>query len=155
MDYQVRKVMFSSKHGYHRTPLDLFNQLDAEFDFTTDVCADPFTSLKPGIYNLRVHSLTNSWRIFSTRNVCWMNCPYQRGVIKQWLAKASHEANINGVMTVALLPCRTSEKWFWDYCIDREIRLIKGRVRFSNMKTGAPFPSCIVIFKGNGLSSVQ
>ncbi len=33
----------------------------------------------------------------------------------------------------------------------KEIRFIKGRLKFSGHKNSAPFPSAIVIFKGNDI----
>ena len=35
------EVMFSSASDLWETPQDFFNELDAEFHFTTDVCATP------------------------------------------------------------------------------------------------------------------
>lgn len=144
MDYKMQKVMFSSQSGHWVTPQGLFNELDREFDFTTDVCAE-IGSERKNMLQLYFHSLTASWRIFQTRNVCWMNPPYGREIVK-WLAKADQEAKNNLITTVALLPARTDTEWFWKYCIHREIRLIKGRLHFSD-KGPAPFPSMVVIFR--------
>ena len=40
MGYQMRSVMFSSKRLDHGTPDDMFKQLNREFHFTLDVCAN-------------------------------------------------------------------------------------------------------------------
>jgi site-specific DNA-methyltransferase (adenine-specific) len=46
-----------------------------------------------------------------------------------------------------LLPARTDTKWFHDYCKQaKEIRFIKGRLKFSGSQNAAPFPSMIVVF---------
>lgn len=145
MKYETQRLMFSSQSGKWKTPQDLFNQLDQEFDFTTDVCAEIGYKMKESMQQLYFHSLTNPWKLFLNRNVCWMNPPYGREISK-WLAKASLEAITNQVTTVALLPARTDTKWFWNYCSWREIRFLKGRLHFSN-KGPAPFPSMIVVFK--------
>ena len=43
---------------------------------------------------------------------------------------------------------RTDTRYFHDYIYRKakEIRFIKGRLKFGGAKTGAPFPSMIVIF---------
>lgn len=46
-----------------------------------------------------------------------------------------------------LIPSRTDTKWWHEYVMKaKEIRFIKGRLKFSGHKNSAPFPSCIVIF---------
>jgi hypothetical protein len=146
MKYEMQKLMFSSFSGNGRTPKDLFDQLDKEFDFTTDVCADFNYPLKQPMFQLGFHGLTSSWRIFQNRNVCYMNPPYGKEISK-WLDKADFEVFTNQVTTVALLPARTDTKWFWKYCAKREIRFIKGRIQFDQYHGPAPFPSMVVIFR--------
>lgn len=51
-----------------------------------------------------------------------------------------------------LIPARTDTSYFQDYIYNRsEIRFISGRVKFGDGKSGAPFPSMIVIFRGEGV----
>lgn len=51
-----------------------------------------------------------------------------------------------------LIPARTDTSYFQDYIYNRsEIRFIPGRVKFGDSNTGAPFPSMIVIFRGEGV----
>ena len=47
-----------------------------------------------------------------------------------------------------LIPSRTDTKYWHEYVMKaKEIRLIKGRLKFGLSKNGsAPFPSCVVIF---------
>lgn len=146
MDYQMQRVMFSSMNGYARTPKDLFNLLDSEFHFTLDVCADPLFPLKD--YNDKFTGWFGEYGLKSywTPHTVWMNPPYGNEITK-WLDKADCERAFMKTTTVALLPARTDTNWFWKYCLQKEIRLIKGRVRFQNYPNGAPFPSMIVIFK--------
>jgi hypothetical protein len=132
---EMLKIMFSSKSTNWRTPPELYKQLDDEFHFTLDVCPP----------NHVIDSLSIPW----SNNICYMNPPYGHEIIK-WVEKAWLEMTMNNVTTVALLPARTDTKWFWDYCIKQEIRLIKGRIRFLNDdkdEMPAPFPSLIVVFK--------
>lgn len=55
---------------------------------------------------------------------------------------------------VMLIPARTDTIMFHDYILGKaEIRFIKGRVNFEvdgeKSKDPAPFPSMIVVFRGN------
>lgn len=139
MNYKIQRIMFSSKKLDHSTPDDLFKQLDEEFHFILDVCADEKNAkcmYFPGDFGL-----TQDWI-----GPAWMNPPYGRKTIGKWLKKAVQQTT-RGVTTVALLPARTDTDWFWSWCLPFEIRLIKGRVQFKGMKHGAPFPSMIVVFR--------
>src|SRR4029077_3827585 len=142
MDYEMRKLMFSSIIGNWRTSQDLFDQLDKEFHFNLDVCADEDHLLKKMPFYTNMEGLNGSWLGYR----CFMNPPYGKEISK-WLAKADNELILNQTLTVALLPARTDTYWFWDYCARKEIRFIRGRLKFSNHKNYAPFPSMIVVFK--------
>jgi len=76
-----------------------------------------------------------------------MNPPYGRKIVK-WVEKAYIESKKTGTTVVALLPARTDTKWFHEYIYmkAKEIRLIKGRLKFGDSKNPAPFPSMIVVF---------
>ncbi len=58
---------------------------------------------------------------------CWMNPPYGRGIGK-WVKKA-YESSLTGSTVVCLLPARTDTRWWHDYCMKGEIRLVKGRLK--------------------------
>lgn len=78
----------------------------------------------------------------------YVNPPYGNQIGK-WLAKGYREAQ-EGKTVVFLIPSRTDTKWWHDYCMKAdEIRFIKGRLKFDEHENSAPFPSAIVIFKGN------
>jgi len=84
----------------------------------------------------------------------WCNPPYSRD-IGRWIGKAVDAAR-NGATVACLLPARTDTKWFHGYCtLSNDIRFIRGRLHFtSGSKTGcAPFPSMIVVFSPDSLSS--
>jgi site-specific DNA-methyltransferase (adenine-specific) len=53
-------------------------------------------------------------------------------------------------VAVFLIPARTDTRWFHEIVLPyaAEIRFIKGRLKFSGAKNSAPFPSMIVVFKG-------
>lgn len=137
----VDQVMFSSKTDDWATPQDFFDDLDREFGFTLDVCADD-QNAKCGRYFTREQDgLDQDWR-----GICWMNPPYGRGITEKWMQKA-YEASKKGATVVCLVPSRTDTKWFHEYAVKGEIRFVKGRLKFGGAKHPAPFPSMIVVFK--------
>lgn len=62
-------------------------------------------------------------------------------------AKKCYEEYQQGATVVMLVPARTDTRWFWDYIYHKaELRFIKGRLRFGNSTSNAPFPSMIVVY---------
>ena len=136
-------VMFSSKTDQWATPQDFFDELNEEFKFTTDVCADE-TNHKCDYYFSKKDSIDGLKMDWTGR--CWMNPPYGRE-IGLWVKKASEEVKRGVPLVVCLLPARTDTKWFHEYIYGKaEIRFIKGRLKFGDSKNSAPFPSMVVIF---------
>jgi phage N-6-adenine-methyltransferase len=128
------------------TPQKLFDELDAEFGFTLDVCASDWNYKVANYFTKADNGLAQEWR-----GTCWMNPPYGR-TIGQWMAKALESA-WGGATVVCLVPARTDTAWWWDYAMQGEIRFIRGRIKFVNQDGGgdsAPFPSAVVIFRPNG-----
>ena len=62
------------------------------------------------------------------------------------MAKANAEAE-RGATVICLVPARTDTKWWHESVIHHEIRFIKGRLKFGNAKTSAPFPSALIIMR--------
>ena len=120
----------------HATPGGVYEELDREFGFNFDPCPlDP----NGGLPLFGPDGLEASW---SGRRV-FCNPPYSN--IGVWLRKA-REAEI----AVFLLPARTDTSWWHDYALSAdEIRFIRGRLRFGEAKSGAPFPSVVVIYGNN------
>ncbi len=126
------------------TPQWLFDKLNKEFSFTRDVCATKRNSKCNKYWTNESDTLNFSWA-FET---CWMNPPYGREISK-WVKKAYFESLGHNITVVCLLPSRTDTKWWHNYVMQAsEIRFIKGRLKFSGAKNSAPFPSCVVIFRG-------
>jgi len=122
-----------------QTPQWLFDILDKEFHFTLDVCASEFNHKCPEYYTKKQDGLKQNWN-----GSCWMNPPYGRE-IKEWMTKARIESE-NEAVVVCLVPARTDTEWWWDNCINGEIRFIKGRLKWQeNSDTAAPFPSAVII----------
>jgi len=125
-------VHFSSLSVDWATPQGLYDQLNKEFNFNCDPC--PLGGVE------YMNGLEMEW---GTSTFC--NPPYGKE-ISRWTSKAVEEAN-KGKTIVLLIPSRTDTKWFQnDIMKAKEIRFIKGRLKFGGSKTSAPFPSAIAIF---------
>ena len=143
MNKEVQKVMFSSKSNEWTTPQDLYDILDAEYGFTLDPCAT-HESAKCGKYFTKEDDgLAQDW----TNHTVFMNPPYGRE-IKHWLKKAWEASRKGDTTVVCLIPARTDTKYWHRYCMRaHKITFIKGRLKFGEQTSGAPFPSAIVVFK--------
>lgn len=62
--------------------------------------------------------------------------------------KCSDESKKDNTTVVMLIPARTDTSYFHDYIYKKakEIRFIRGRLKFGDSKNAAPFPSMVVIF---------
>lgn len=136
------EIFFSSENGVWETPQKLFDELNEEFDFGIDVCALPENAKCEKYYTPEHDGLRQPW----VGNV-WCNPPYGRG-IERWLEKAQKSVTEGAKVVVMLLPVRTNTKWFHEYIYNKaEIRFIRGKLKFSNHKDPAPFPSMLAIFR--------
>jgi phage N-6-adenine-methyltransferase len=133
------QTLFSSKSDAWSTPQWFFDALDAEFGFEVDVCASPQHAKCPVYYTPEVDGLKQEWY-----GTVFCNPPYGRQ-IGAWVRKA-FESSRRGTTVVCLLPARTDTKWWHQYVMRAaEIRFLRGRLRFGDAKSGAPFPSAVVI----------
>ena len=95
----------------------------------------------------------------------WCNPPYSR--VADWMAKARHEAHIQGVRVVCLVPVRTDTGW-WSASVHRpahipygasRVTLLRGRVRFEHSTLpaaqSAPFPSCLIWYEPGHVGAPQ
>lgn len=151
------KGLFTSNSEEWETPHDFFLELDKEFGFEIDLCASlenakcsRFITKEDDLLGL---SNGNPWTWYkkdrTTYKIAWMNPPYGRK-IKDFVKKAYECSFVGGMTVVCLLPARTDTKWWHDYCQKTsEVRFIQGRLKFSNSKWNAPFPSAIVVFRGS------
>lgn len=138
----INNGMFTSKTDLWETPQDFFDRLDKEFGFTLDVCALPGNAKCKRYYTPEQDGLKQPWT-----GVVWCNPPYGREIGK-WVERAAHSAD-NGAKVVMLLPARTDTQWFHRYIYGHAcIRFVQGRLKFGNSKSGAPFPSMVVVFNG-------
>ena len=121
------------------TPDDFFEGLDREFHFDIDVCALPENAKCKVFYTPVDDGLKQDW----SGKVCWMNPPYSQSGV--WMRKAFEESQ-RGAVVVCLVQSATDTKWWHDYAVRGEIRFVRGRLRFKNTPSTAPFPSALVIF---------
>ena len=142
-------VMFSSKTDNWATPPDFFRELDKEFHFDLDPAADDTNHKCDKYFTVVEDGLSQEW---GGHNV-FCNPPYGREIGK-WVEKAYQTNKESGDLVVMLLPARTDTKWFHDFIYKKaEIRFVKGRLKFGGSKSGAPFPSMVVIYKKKGSAS--
>ena len=140
----INEGLFSSKTDNWSTPQDFYDELNKEFHFTTDVCADEMNH-KCEYYFSKENQMDGLKMAWAGR--CWMNPPYGREIGK-WVKKASEEVKRGVPLVVCLLPARTDTKYFHEYIYKKhEIRFIKGRLKFGNSNNSAPFPSMVVVMK--------
>lgn len=132
----MNPVLLSAKSPHYATPVSLYAQLHAEFDFNFDPC--PFNEDFQGPL-FSWDGLNVSWA--GKRVFC--NPPYGKA-ITQFMMKA-----IEADVAVYLVPARVDTRWFHELCLPcaKEIRFLKGRLKFENCKNPAPFPCMVVIFK--------
>lgn len=137
------EVMFSSKSDLWATPQEFFNKLDKEFNFTLDPCATSESAKCKKYYTVIEDGLKQDWQ----GETVFCNPPYGRAV-KDWVKKCYEESKKPNTNVIMLIPARTDTSYFHDYIYHKakEIRFIKGRLKFGNAKNSAPFPSMVVVF---------
>lgn len=174
------QVHFSSDNGEWETPPEIFDPLNAEFQFVLDVCASDVNHKCADYFTMEDDCFKQSW---VRDGYFWMNpvygepempcriphelcrkkrCKtrgyhidtYQPGII-DFVRKAVDET-INGAKGVLLVPSRTETQWWsliWSHELHqprpwvRQIRFVKGRIKFVGARDVAPFPSAIVVLK--------
>lgn len=137
--HKPMEVHYSSERSDWSTPSDLFAALDAEFSFQLDVCATSQTAKCETFFTREDDGLTQRWN-----GSCFMNPPYGDEIPK-WIEKAWHSSQ-EGATVVCLVPARVDTGWWWTYCRYGEVRFLRGRLKFDNAESGAPFPSAVVVF---------
>lgn len=126
-------VHFSSLSDDWKTPLSIYEKLNEEFQFNDDPC--PIGG---------VEGLDREWG-----TSVFVNPPYS--ALGMWCKKA-HQEHLKGKVVVMLIPSRTDTRAWHDYVMKaKEIRFIKGRLKFGDAKFNAPFPSAVVVFSASGV----
>jgi phage N-6-adenine-methyltransferase len=99
-----------------RTPPEVFNSLNKEFQFVADMASTNENKLCALNYTEDDDSLSFDWfeaidrdYAFTGHNYVWLNCPYSNPM--PWVKQAL-EAQVNGLGVVMLLNADTSVGWF-------------------------------------------
>lgn len=129
----MKGPLFSSNSDRWATPREVFDALNEEFGFDFDPC--PLDGIVDG-----TSPLFSKW---SDKRV-FCNPPY--GPALRGFLERAQEAKL----AVYLLPARTDTRWFHEIVLPlaKEIRFIKGRLKFGDAVNSAPFPSMVVVFGG-------
>jgi phage N-6-adenine-methyltransferase len=135
------KTMFSSATGEWSTPPGLVTAVNSVVPLDLDVCATPENAKCARYYTEQDDGLIKEWR-----GTCWMNPPYGRE-IAHWMRKAWFTGH--HTLVVCLVPARTDTRWWHEYVIGEPILYFRGRLRFGNGKSPAPFPSALVLEGGD------
>jgi phage N-6-adenine-methyltransferase len=146
-------VMFSRRSDAWATPQPLFDALHQEFGFGVDAAASETTAKCPrhfGPGGVHDNALTVSW---AGTGAVWLNPPYSQ--CAAFLRKVIQEVH-QGCTVVCLVPSRTDTRWFHTYVWDVntaqprpgvEVRFLQGRLKFGQSRSGAPFPSVVLVFR--------
>lgn len=124
------------------TPDHIFRPLNDSFHFTLDPCCNDENNKCVLYFTKKENGLLQSWE----GHTVFVNPPYSRGNIDQWVEKCSQESLTADV--VALLPVSTSADWFQGFVLGNTIYWVDKRIRFVGAKYTAPFSSMIVHFNG-------
>ena len=161
MNKQTQKTLFSSRRQDWETPRRFFAIVSAAVGgFGFDAAARSDNSLAPaGFFFDRgddaLAGEAGTWATAADGSNIWLNPPYGRNISK-FVARAAAEREA-GANIALLIPARTDTKYFHDHLYRRdgiEILYLRGRLKFGESKTGAPFPSMLCFLRGtpDGLS---
>ena len=140
---QLNPDLFSSIRMDWATPQTFFDALDAEFQFTLDPCASVENAKCKKFYTVAENGLAQDW----SGETVFCNPPYGRAIY-DWVFKCWRESRKPCTTVVMLIPSRTDTRYFHEFIYKkaREIRFIRGRLRFGNGTNPAPFPSMVIVF---------
>lgn len=138
-----KEVLFSSKEEVWETPQEFFDKLNEEFNFTLDPCANKDNAKCDKYFTEEQDGLIQDWG----GHVVFCNPPYGRKIYN-WVKKCSNESKKPNTIVVMLIPARTDTIYFHEFIYHKakDIRFIKGRLKFGGSKNSAPFPSMVVVF---------
>jgi site-specific DNA-methyltransferase (adenine-specific) len=148
MKKETSELMFSSKSDDWATPQAFYDALDRAFFFTLDPCASDENHKCDKYYTEKDDGLSKSWQGESV----FVNNPYSD--TKTWTAKCAAEGKKPNTTVVQLLPARTDTRYSHGEMFPnaKAILFVKGRLKFGNSKSCAPFPSMVAVYSDRGLS---
>lgn len=136
-------VLFSSKNEVWATPQEFYDKLNKEFNFNLDPCAIHENAKCDTYFTPEQDGLQQNWQGYTV----FCNPPYGRKIYN-WVKKCSEESKKENTTVVMLIPARTDTRYFHDFIYNKakDIRFVKGRLKFGGAKNNAPFPSMVVVF---------
>ena len=142
-------LMFSSEKQDWETPKHLFNELNKEFMFDTDVCATEQNKKIDRFVGEEEDALLIEWAELGN---IFCNPPYETAMQNKIIKKAWEQHQKYGNTVVLLIPARTDTLRWHEYIFGKaEVRFLKGRLKFEEKgvphKNAAPFPSAVVIYR--------
>jgi|SRR6185437_756283 len=139
----LNQALFSHKTVEHQTPKWLFDTLTSVYHFDLDAAASVENAQCSKFFTKEDDAFTKKWHEHG--DYIWLNPPYGKD-IGSWLGKAFIES-LQGAVVICLLPARTDTKWFQHAAPRAEyVLFLKGRLKFENTASTAPFPSVIFAF---------
>jgi site-specific DNA-methyltransferase (adenine-specific) len=146
MHENTLKSLFSSNSNEWATPQDFFNLINKEFSFELDTASTKENAKCKKFFTEKDNGLLKEWKAKSV----WCNPPYGKAT-GHWIKKAYEETQKgNADQVVVLIPSRTDTKYFSTYgALADELRFVKGRLKFGEATSAAPFPSVLFIFRKN------
>jgi len=143
----VNKALFSSKKHDWNTPENVLKLVRQVAPIGLDPCSNERSTVKATLaLDKEQDGLAIPW---SGHGLVFVNPPYGRE-IEPWIEKCRAEA-AHGAEIVALVPARTDPIWMQrDGFTAQRICFWRGRIRFQGAAAGAPFPSALLYWGGNG-----
>jgi len=136
-----REIIGTTGKDDYETPQHLFDQLNARYHFTLDAAASADNAKCARYFDKARDALVQSWkgeRVF-------LNPPYGKALPD--FVKKAYQESLHGALVVMLIPARTDTSYWHDYIFAHaNIRFLRGRLKFSGLKSCAPFPSAVVVF---------
>lgn len=124
-----------------KTPMPLFQSLNAEFGFTVDVCASDWNHQCARYWTVKDDGLSKEWD-----GACWCNPPFDESKAR-WVEKAWRSAQA-GATVVMLLKADflADSEWWHDYVMrSSEIRYMRGRPTFAGMDGKTTSQRCLIV----------
>lgn len=148
----INPQMFTSRSDEWETPQELYDKLNAKFNFDIDLAASDKNHKCDKYFTKEVNALTQNWKEHGSVGFC--NPPYGKDV-PLFLKKAVEE-QAQGFTSVWVVKASTDTKWFhWIKDLPNvDHEFIKGRLKYGGCETKsgkscpAPFPSMIIYIHG-------
>lgn len=121
-----------------QTPPEIFNALNAEFNFKLDAAASEENALCEQFIAAEQNTLDTPWCDYLQKGYVWLNPPYSNP--RPFVKKAAEENSKHFIGCVMLLPADTSVGWFKEAIkTASEVRFITGgRLSFVSAEDGKP-----------------